>query len=188
MRGLMAAALLAGLALTGGAHAQDAGDNGMDCVYNEIIDSYELVAEAFLYGDLSAGEVAKAEQAIKDAIAVCDAKHSYELDQADAAAELGKMGAAIDYLSEELMFADVSEATISAVLDVYDAFTDEEFDTIIDPDWRSNTAFHAGLNARMIGIGIPDESWAIDTATTIVEIAALMEEATLMFLLDEELQ
>ena len=40
----------------------------------------------------------------------------------------------------------------------------------------------------MTTAGIPDETWAIETAFTIVEIAALMEEATYMFMLEEDAQ
>jgi hypothetical protein len=184
----LAVSLASGLAMTAVAHAQAAEDDGLDCVYNELVDSYELVAEAFLYGDLSAEELAKSQQAVDAAMASCDAKHSYGVDQAEVAADLGKMGSAIDYLSEELLFGDVSEAAINAVLDAYDAFTDEELDAIFDPDWRSDAVFYARVKAKMTTAGIPDESWAIDTALTIVEIAALMEEATYLFMLDEDAQ
>lgn len=109
----LAVSLASGLALAAEAHAQDADDDGMDCVYNELVDSYELVAEALLYGDLGAEELAKSKQAVEAATARCDARYSYSADQAEVAAELGQMGSAIDYLSEELLFADVSEAAIS---------------------------------------------------------------------------
>jgi len=188
MSRFLAVSLASGLALAGAAHAQDAGDDGLDCVYNALVDSYELVAEAFLYGDLSAEELAKSKQAVEAATALCDAKHSYGVDQAEVAAELGKMGSAIDYLSEELLFGDVSEAAINAALDAFHAFTDEEFDAFGDPDWRSDAVFYARLKAKMTTAGIPDETWAIDTALTIVEIAALMEEATYLFMLDEDAQ
>lgn len=184
----LAVSLASGLALAGVAHAQDAGDDGVDCVYSELVDSYELVAEALLYGDLSAEELAKSKQAVEAATARCDARYSYGADQAEVAAELGKMGVAIDYLSEELLFGDVSEAAINAVLDAYDAFTDEEFEAIANPDWRDDAAFYARLKAKMTTAGIPDETWAIDTALTIVEIAALMEEATYTFMLEEDAQ
>jgi len=44
----LAVSLASGLALAAVAHAQDADDDGMDCVYNELVDGYELVAEALL--------------------------------------------------------------------------------------------------------------------------------------------
>ena len=184
----LAVSLASGLALAAVAHAQDADDDGMDCVYNELVDSYELVAEALLYGDLGAEELAKSKQAVEAATARCDARYSYSADQAEVAAELGQLGSAIDYLSEELLFADVSEAAISAVLDAYEGFTDDEFEAIGNPDWRDDAAFHAKLKAKMTTAGIPDETWAIETAFTIVEIAALMEEATYMFMLEEDAQ
>lgn len=185
---LLTVSLASGLALSGAARAQDASDDGRDCVYNELIDSYELVAEAFLYGDLSAEELAKSKQAVEAATARCDAQHSYGVYQAKLAAELGQMGSAIDYLSEDLLFADVSDAAVSAVLDAYDAFTDEEFDLLRFPGWRDDAAFYAKLKGKMTTAGIPDETWAIDTALTIVEIAALMEATTYEFMLDENPQ
>ena len=85
----LAVSLASGLALAAVAHAQDADDDGMDCVYNELVDSYELVAEALLYGDLGAEELAKSKQAVEAATARCDARYSYSADQAEVAAELG---------------------------------------------------------------------------------------------------
>lgn len=182
------AALAGGLVLTGAAHAQDAVDDGIGCVYNELIDSYDLVAEIFIYGDLSEEEVAESNQAIATAKSTCAAKYAYSPGQLEIVGELGILASSMDYLSEDLLYSGVSETAISGLMDVYDAFTDDDVDAIFDPDWRSDAAFHAKLKSKVLAAGIPDEADLMEIAFALLEIAAMAEEATLLFMLDEDLQ
>ncbi len=183
---LVTAALAWGLALAGAGagHAQDQADDGMDCVYEELVDNYELVAEVFLYGDLTEEEGAEADKAVEAAQTSCATKHGYTPGQREAAGELGILASALDYLSEELMFSGVSDAALDGVLDAYDNFTDDDVDALFDPDWRSDAAFLGKLKAQMLSAGIPDEADLIDIALTMLEIAALVEEASYMFILE----
>lgn len=156
----------------------------MDCVYEELVDNYELVAEVFLYGDLTEEEGAEADKAVEAAQTSCATKHGYTPGQREAAGELGILASALDYLSEELMFSGVSDAALGGVLDAYDNFTDDDVDALFDPDWRSDAAFLGKLKAQMLSAGIPDEADLIDIALTMLEIAALVEEASYMFILE----
>lgn len=181
----LAVMLACGLALAGGgmAHAQDTRDDGMDCVYNKLIDSYDLVAEVLLYGDLPKEDTDKSAQAVEAAKTSCAATYAYTPDQREAAGDIGVMGSALDYLSEELMFSDVSEDALDGVLAGYATFTDADVDAIFNPDWRSDAAFYGKLKAMMLGAGIPDEPDAMDIAMQILEITAMVEETTFAFMM-----
>jgi hypothetical protein len=185
---LVAAALAAGFALSGAAHAQVQADDGMTCVYEALVDDYELVAEVLIYGDLSEEEGAASDKAVETAKATCAAKHNYTPGQRDAAGELGVLASALDYLSEELMFSGVSDAALDGVLDAYDTFTDEDLDVLFDPDWRSDMVFLGEMKAKMLSAGIPDEADLMDIALTILEITAMVEEVSYMFVLEEDAQ
>jgi hypothetical protein len=179
---LAAAALAAGFALAGAAHAQVQSDDGMACVYEELVDDYELVAEVLIYGDLSEEEGAKADKAVEAAKATCATKHNYTQGQRDAAGEIGVLVSALDYLSEELMFSGVGDDAVDGVLDAYDSFTEEDVDALFNPDWRSDTVFLGEMEAKMLSAGIPDEADLMDIALTILEITAMVEEASYMFM------
>jgi len=190
MRGFVAAALLGGVALTGAAQAQDAGDGGMNCVYSELIDNYDLVAEVFIYGDISKEETDEAAQAVEAAKKSCAAIHDYSPDQLVSASDIGVLASALDYLSEDLLFSGVSEDVVDAILEAYDTLTEMDidaiFDAIFDVDWRSDAAFYGKMRAKMVGAGVPDDAVMMDIAMAILEITALVEESTLMFMLDEQ--
>lgn len=188
MRGFSAVALVAGLALAGVGHAQSARPDGMDCVYLALGDDYELVAEVFLYDDLSADEISESEELIETAKAGCAAKHSYSRGQLQAVGDLGVLASAIDYLSEELLFSGLNVATVDGVLDAYDALTDDDVDAILERDWRSDAAFYGRLKTKMTGAGIPDEADLMEIAMMILDVAALSEEATFLFMIDEQQQ
>jgi hypothetical protein len=179
---LTAAALAAGFALAGAAHAQVQSDDGMACVYEELVDDYELVAEVLIYGDLSEEEGAKADKAVEAAKATCATKHNYTQGQRDAAGEIGVLASALDYLSEELMFSGVGDDAVDGVLDAYDSFTEEDVDALFNPDWRSDTVFLGEMEAKMLSAGIPDEADLMDIALTILEITAMLEEVSYMFM------
>lgn len=184
MHGLLTAAVVGALTLAGTAYAQEPVDDGMACVYEALVDDYELVAEVFIYGDLSDEEAAEADKAVADAKTSCAAKHSYTAGQREAAGELGVLASALDYMSEELIFSGVSDVALDGVLDAYDNFTDEDVDAIFNPDWRSDAAFYGKLKAKMLSAGIPDEADLMDIALTILEITAMVEEVTYMFMLE----
>jgi len=177
-----AAALVAGLALAGAAHAQVQADDGMACVYEELVDDYELVAEVLIYGDLSEEEVGAADKAVEAAMATCATRHKYTQGQRDAAGELGVLASALDYLNEELMFSGVGDDVLNGVLDAYNSFTEEDVDALFKPDWRSDTVFLGEMEAKMLSAGIPDEADLMDIALTIVEITAMMEDVSYMFM------
>lgn len=185
---LLAAAVAAGFALSCPAHAQAQDDDGMACVYEELIDDYELVAEVLIYGGLSDEEEADSDKAVEAAKATCAAKHNYTQGQRDAAGELGVLASALDYLSEELMFSGVSDAALDGVLDAYDTFTDQDVDALFKPDWRSDAVFLGEIRAKMLSAGIPDEADLMDIALTILEITAMVEEVSYMFMLEEDAQ
>ena len=179
---LTALVLAAGFALAGAAHAQVQADDGMACVYEELIDDYELVAEVLIYGDLSEEEVAEADKAVEAAKATCATRHNYTQGQRDAAGELGVLASVLDYLSEELMFSGVGDDAVDGVLNAYDSFTEEDVDALFNPDWRSDAVFLGEMKAKMLSAGIPDEADLMDIALMILEITAMVEEVSHMFI------
>lgn len=186
MQGFLAVALAGALAVTGVAHAQDGAGGGMDCVYLALADNYGIVAGAFIYCDLSEEEFAEADQAVEAAQTSCAATHSHSAEQREAAGELGILAASIASLSGELLISGVGEAAVRGAMDVDDAFTDEDVEAIYEPDWRGDAAFYGQLKAMMLSAGIPDEADLIDVALSILELAALVEDATYVFMLADD--
>lgn len=186
MRRFLAVALAGGFALAGGVQAQVARDDGMDCVYNKLIDTSDLVAEVLLYGDLANEDTGKSAQAVEAAKTSCAAAYAYRPGQLEAAGDIGVMGSALDYLSEVLLLDGVSEDTLDGVVAAYDAFTNADVDAIFNPDWRKDAAFYGKLKAMMLSAGIPDKPDAMEIAMTILEITAMVEETTFAFIMAEE--
>jgi hypothetical protein len=155
----LAVSLASGLAMTAVAHAQAAEDDGLDCVYNELVD-----------------------RAVEAAKATCATRHNYTQGQRDAAGELGVLASVLDYLSEELMFSGVGDDAVDGVLTAYDSFTEEDVDALFNPDWRSDAVFLGEMKAKMLSAGIPDEADLMDIALMILEITAMVEEVSYMFM------
>ena len=88
----------------------------------------------------------------------------------------------LDYLSEELMFSGVGDDAVDGVLNAYDSFTEEDVDALFNPDWRSDAVFLGEMKAKMLSAGIPDEADLMDIALMILEITAMVEEVSYMFM------
>jgi hypothetical protein len=189
----LAALLAAGVFVTSPAQAQIAPDPAdedaaMYCAYNTLVDSmdYELVAEAFLYDDLSEADTREAADALAKATADCAAKHKLSDSQAVSISDIGIYGSAADYLSEELMFEDVPDAAIDGIYDVMEGLSDDDLDKLFVDGWRSDLAFSARLKAALIAKGIPDDEYAVETSFQIIELAALALDSVMLFVLGEE--
>jgi hypothetical protein len=55
-------------------------------------------------------------------------------------------------------------------------------DALFNPDWRSDTVFLGEMKAKMLSASIPDEADLIDIALTILEITAMVEDVSYMFM------
>lgn len=189
--GGLAALLAAGMFAMAPAQAQtaDPGDEQgpMYCVYNTLIDTsdYELVAEAFLYDDLSQEDIDEAALKVKDASDACAKTHKLTQSQAASAADIGLYGATADYLSEDLMLEDVPDAAIDGIYDVMEALSDDDLDKLFEDNWRSDLAFSGRLKAALIAKGIPDDDYAIETSFQIIELASMALDSVMLFMLDE---
>lgn len=156
----------------------------MYCVYNALAKTldYELVAEAMLYG--SSEDVAKATDLLAKTSRTCAATHGLSESQLPSLGDIGAYGATLDYLSEDLMFEDVSDEAIDGIYAVLDSLSDGELDKFYEDNWRSDAAFEAKLKAAVIAKGIPDEVFAIDTAFQIMMLAQLELDAEIDFMLE----
>src|SRR5262245_18632433 len=120
MRKFLAAMMMGGAALlsAGAAAAQEPDDTRMDCVYNALIEDYALVAEAFLFDDVSQEDITKADTLIETAKKACAERYKLSEGQVVTIGELGVYASSIDYLAEELLWSGATEAAIDGVLDV----------------------------------------------------------------------
>ncbi len=165
----------------GVASAQDA-DDGILCVYDAAsTQDYESIAEAFLYGDADAAVAAGA--SLDKATQTCSDQFKFSEEEADAARDLAIYGVSIDYLSEDLMFMDVSDEAIDGVFDIYNALGADEIDLFYDADWRDDATFVARLKARLLAVGFPDVADELATAYDIFEISAMVDDAMFTFTL-----
>ena len=179
-------ALAAGAALLafapGAARAQ-AADDGMLCVYDSAAaEHYEAIAEAFLGG--GDDDAMKSANAMLDkATQACSDQFRFSEDEADAARDLAIYGVAVDYLTEDLMFMDVSDEAIDGVFTVYSALSEDDLDMLYDAKWRSDADFVARLKAGLLKAGFPDAADELGTAYDIFEISAMADDAMLSFTL-----
>lgn len=166
----------------GVASAQD-GDDGILCIYDAVAaEDYETIAEAFLYG-----EGTEAAEALLDKAAQsCSDRFKFSESETSAARELATYGVSIDYLSEALTFLDASDDAIDGVFEIYNALGIDEIELLYDADWRDNTNFLAGLKAKLLQAGFPDDEDALAMAYDLFEISALADDAMLAFALDDE--
>ncbi|MEQ1780085.1 MAG: hypothetical protein ABMA14_01910 [Hyphomonadaceae bacterium] len=170
------------LALAPGAASAQKADDGMLCVYDAAsTEDYESVAEAFLYGDDKAASTADA--LLNKATQTCSDKFKFSEGEADAARDLAIYGASVDYLTEDLMFMDVSDEAIDGLFDVYRALDDDDIDMFYDAGWRDDANFIARLKARLLASGFPDQADELGTAYDIFEISAMVDDAMLTFTL-----
>ena len=110
---LISGFLASGMAFLGGvASAQDSTTQqplGEEyCVYEKLTSTldYEIIAEAYLFGDDDDADMLAT---LKKAADACAAEHGMSEDQKSAASEVGIYGATADYLAEELMMVGVSQ-------------------------------------------------------------------------------
>lgn len=190
----MLAACAAALALGGGAaFAQEDTDAfaDMNCVYDALIadGSYELVAESYLFDDLTDEELDTVAAIVDGATEDCAAEHSWIEDESALGLEFGVYGSVVDYLAEELLFAGVSEATLDNVFVVIDGITEDDLTAFIETDWQADKAFVARHKAALVAAGIPDDDDLVMTAMDLMETSALASDVMILFMMagmDEE--
>jgi hypothetical protein len=187
MRSFLAAITVGGAALLGAgtAVAQETKDDGIDCVYNALAAHYDLVAEVFLYDDMSQEDITKVDTLVETAKKDCATRYKFSEGQLFTIGELGVYVSSIDYLSEELLWSGATEASLDGVLDVFQGLSDEDVDMLFDTTWRSNVAFHDKLKSAVVAKGIPSDEDSVMLALTILEISALADEAVTLFDLDD---
>ena len=170
------------VALVSGVASAQADDSGMLCVYDKTSKDYDAIAEAFLYGDNDQTTDALLDKATQ----ACSDDFAFSESAAGAARDLAVYGAAIDYLSEELMFMDVSDEAIDGVFEIYNALGAAEVDVLHDADWRDDADFVGGLKAKLLKAGFPDGSDELGSAYDIFEISALADDAIFSFSLGSD--
>ncbi len=192
LRLIAAGALVAGAAgLCGVASAQPrpAGDGlgEMYCVYESLTleTDYEVVAEAFLYGDTAAADIAAAKKLVDDTAATCAAGHDITAGQMSAMSEIGILGSATDYLADELLFEGVSETAIDGIFDVFDELSEDDQDGIYDGAWRDDAAIEGRVKSALLAKGVPDTEHSIETAFQILDLSTMAMDSVMMFMLDE---
>jgi hypothetical protein len=191
MRTLIAAVAALGVAAfgVGAASAQNADptneDSPMYCVYTAVGGDYDLVAESYLYDDLSAADAATAKDVLGKAANTCAQTHGLTESQKEAITDIGIYGSAADYLAEELMFEGVSDEAIDGVYDVLGDLSDDDLDTIIiDADWHDDAALIGRMKTALLAVGIPDDDYVMETAMQIIEVSALATDSVMVFVLD----
>lgn len=165
----------------GVASAQDAND-GILCVYDAVSQDYETVAEAFLYGE----GTDTADALLDKAAQSCSDQFKFSEDKTSAARDLAMYGVSIDYLSDALSFMDASDEAIDGVFDIYNGLGADEIDLLYDTDWRDDANFLAGLKAKLLKAGFPDDEEGLAMAYDIFEISALADDAMFSFALGDE--
>ena len=193
-RTILAAIAAIGAAAFGAGAAQaqiadPADENGaMYCVYNALTETadYELVAEAFLYDDLTDVEIKTAAELLDKATRDCATAHKLSESQTASASDIGIYGATADYLSDELMFEDVSDEAIDGIYDVMTDMSDDELDKLYGDDWRSDLAFSTKLKTALVAKGIPDDDFAVETSFQIIELAVMALDSVTLFVLGDE--
>jgi len=186
MRGL-AVGIACGLALTGAAPAlaQGATGTGMDCVYNDLISSYDMIAEVFLGEEQNEKAVEEAGRIVGVAVERCSIRHKYLPGQPEAVGEIGVYASVIDFLGERLVVAGASDDAVRSMISLYDALSDEEVDKLFALDWRSDAAFYGKLEKAALDAGIPDIGIAVDSAMAIFELRAKVEQSSYLFMMAE---
>lgn len=192
LRLIAAGALVAGAAgfcSAASAQPSPAGDGlgEMYCVYESLTleTDYELVAEAFLYDDTAAADIAAAKKLVDDTVATCAAGHDLTAGQMSAMSEIGILGAAADYLADELMFEGVSETVIDGVFDVFDELSEDDQDSIYDGTWRDDAAVQGRIKSALLIKGVPDTEYSIETAYQILELSTMAMDSVMIFMLDD---
>ncbi len=176
-------AVAAGAALLAFAHgianAQDDTD-GMLCVYDAVsAESYEAVAEAFLYGE---GEAIKSVDVLLDrATQTCSDSFKYSEGEAAAARELAIYAVSVDYLTDDLMFMGVPDDAVDGVFDIFAALDADDIDLLYETGWRDNADFVARLKVELLKAGFPDMADELHVAYDILEISALADDAMFVF-------
>lgn len=173
----------------GAAQAQVAHDpadqNGaMYCVYNLLTmstEDYEIVAEAFLYDDLAESEIKAASDILNNATTSCAETHKMSESQAASAADIGIYGSTADYLSDELMFEDVSQEAVDGIYEVLSDLSDDEMDKLYSDDWRSDLPFSTKVKAALVAKGIPDDEFAVETSFQILVLAMMAVDSVALF-------
>ena len=186
---LISGFLASGMAILGGvASAQDSTTQqplGEEyCVYEKLTSTldYEIIAEAYLFGDDDDADMLAT---LKKAADACAAEHGMSEDQKSAASEVGIYGATADYLAEELMMVGVSQDAVDGLFGVIEEMSDQDLDVLFEEDWRKNEAMSGRLKAAVIAHGIPGDADSVDLATQVVELSAFAMDAVIGYALAE---
>ncbi len=185
------AALLATACFTAPAVAQvelkdltDDQENEMYCVYDSLVSSgdHELVAEAYIYTDLTDDQIDEAEEALEFALWDCSDEYDWDATQEMLAEEIGRYGSVVDVLHDDLAGENIPDAKITAIADLVDSLPEADLNKFSDESWLDDEAFKTRMKASLIGIGIPDDSFVLDTSIDFMESSLLLATAMIDWL------
>jgi hypothetical protein len=184
-------ALLASACFTAPAIAQvelndltEAQEDEMYCVYDSLVASgdHEQVAEAYIYTDLTDDQVDEADEALEFALWDCSDDYEWDEEHEGLAEEIGQYGSVVDYLHDDLLGENVSEAGISAITGLVDKLPEADLNKFYDTSWLDDEAFKARMRTALIVEGIPNESFVLDTSIDLMESSLLLANAMIDWL------
>jgi hypothetical protein len=186
MRLLLAA--LAGLAcLTPASLAQEPDrDPGLWCVYDQITyeEDYVVVAEDYLENSDPAGE---AKTILDKAQSGCATELGLSEMQAMVSGEYGRIGATLDYLSEEFFWSGIDEDIAAKVFDITMALSDSDYGMLYESGWSSG-ALGAKLRPQLVQVGVPDDDeYLMGAAFDMMTLYAYADETEFMYTLEDDL-
>lgn len=169
----------------GAARAQEDAEplSDVTCVYDGLIsdDSYERVAESYLYDDLTEKDLDYVLDVLNGAAGGCADEHGWNEELTELGKELGVYGVVVDYLGEELLYAGVSEETMEELFLVIEELSDDDLSTFVETDWRANGAFVARHKSALVAAGWPDDEEVVLMAMIIMEVSSHASEVVLFF-------
>jgi hypothetical protein len=185
MRLLLAA--LAGLAcLTSAALAQEPDrDPGLWCVYDAISyeEDYVVVAEDYLENVDPAGE---AKTILDKAQSGCATELGLSEMQAMVSGEYGRIGATLDYLSEEFFWSGIDEDIAAKVFELTMTLSDTDYETLYEEGWSSG-ALGTKLRPQLVQAGVPaDDEYLMGAAFDMMTLYAYADEAALLYTLEDD--
>lgn len=186
MRLLLAA--FAGLAcLTPASLAQEPDrDPGLWCVYDVITyeEDYTVVAEDYLQNPDPAGE---AKTILDKAQSGCATELGLSSVQAMVSGEYGRIGATLDYLSEEFFWSGIEEDIAAKVFDLTAALSDADYETLYEEGWASGP-LGTKVRPMLVQVGVPDDDdYLMGAAFDMMTLYAYADEAALLYTLEDEL-
>lgn len=173
-----ALALWAAPALAQGAkldNVTEAQEDEIFCVYDEIENDIDLVAEQFLYDNLSAGDKKKADAALAAAGDACAATYNWDNSRRDRAKKVGLYATVADFLELDLVAENVKDEDIDRIYTILGSLPDADLNRFLNESWLDDEAFIARINAALAAGGFPkgDDDFQFETARLIMEVSAL---------------